>query len=74
MVIIGTPWLARRLNALEKLAVAEPSVFVDYYASDAIALAASAWLGPAYQVTSQLNVVNPAVRPRARTATTTSGS
>lgn len=46
-------------NALEKLAVAEPSVFVDYYASDAIALAASAWLGPAYQVTSQLNVVNP---------------
>ena len=46
-------------NALEKLAVAEPSVFVDYYASAAIALAASAWLGPAYQVTSQLNVVNP---------------
>ncbi len=46
-------------NALEKLAVADPSVFVDYYASDAIALASSAWLGPAYQVTSQLNVVNP---------------
>jgi ectoine hydroxylase-related dioxygenase (phytanoyl-CoA dioxygenase family) len=49
----------RLWNALEKLGVAEPEVFVDYYASDAIALAATAWLGPAYQITSQLNVVKP---------------
>lgn len=46
-------------NAVEKLAVGEPDVFVDYYAADAIALAAGAWLGPGYQVTSQLNVVRP---------------
>ena len=46
-------------NALEKLAVAEPEVFVDYYASEAIALAAAAWLGPGYQITSQVNVVRP---------------
>ena len=46
-------------NALEKLAVADPPAFVDYYESDAIALAATAWLGPAYQITSQVNVVNP---------------
>ncbi|MGI9624797.1 MAG: phytanoyl-CoA dioxygenase family protein [Acidimicrobiales bacterium] len=46
-------------NALEKLAVADPDVFVDYYSSEAIAVAARAWLGPAYQVTSQVNVVNP---------------
>jgi ectoine hydroxylase-related dioxygenase (phytanoyl-CoA dioxygenase family) len=46
-------------NAMEKLAVEHPDVFVDYYANDIIALAASAWLGPAYQVTSQVNVVNP---------------
>lgn len=46
-------------NALEKLAVADPEAFVAYYANDAVALAAQAWLGPAYQVTSQLNVVNP---------------
>ena len=46
-------------NALEKLAVSEPAVFVDYYACEAIDLVATAWLGPAYQVTSQLNVVNP---------------
>lgn len=46
-------------NALEKLAVADPETFVAYYANDMIALAAEAWLGPAYQVTSQINVVNP---------------
>ena len=46
-------------NAAEKLAVAAPGVFVDYYECEALALASTAWLGPAYQVTSQLNVVNP---------------
>lgn len=49
----------RMWNALEKLALADPSTFVDYYASEAIALASRAWLGPAYQVTSQVNVVRP---------------
>jgi ectoine hydroxylase-related dioxygenase (phytanoyl-CoA dioxygenase family) len=46
-------------NALEKLAVTDPEAFVAYYANDVIALAATAWLGPGYQVTSQVNVVNP---------------
>ncbi len=46
-------------NALEKLALADPEAFVAYYANDMLALAADAWLGPAYQVTSQVNVVNP---------------
>lgn len=46
-------------NALEKLAVHEPAVFVDYYANDVIAMVSEAWLGPGYQVTSQVNVVNP---------------
>ncbi|MEO5610548.1 MAG: phytanoyl-CoA dioxygenase family protein [Ornithinibacter sp.] len=46
-------------NALEKLAVLDPEAFVAYYANDMLALAALAWLGPAYQVTSQVNVVNP---------------
>ncbi len=46
-------------NALEKLALADPEVFVDYYANDLIALASQSWLGPGYQLTSQLNVVNP---------------
>lgn len=46
-------------NALEKLAVADPDAFVAYYANDALALVCEAWLGPGYQVTSQVNVVNP---------------
>jgi ectoine hydroxylase-related dioxygenase (phytanoyl-CoA dioxygenase family) len=46
-------------NALEKLALRAPDLFVKYYANDVIALASQAWLGPMYQVTSQVNVVNP---------------
>src|SRR3954471_16195024 len=46
-------------GALDKLAVNDPEVFADYYANDVIALVSEAWLGPAYQVTSQVNVVNP---------------
>jgi ectoine hydroxylase-related dioxygenase (phytanoyl-CoA dioxygenase family) len=46
-------------NALEKLAVHAPEVFVDYYANPVLALVSTAWLGPGYQVTSQINVVNP---------------
>jgi ectoine hydroxylase-related dioxygenase (phytanoyl-CoA dioxygenase family) len=46
-------------NALEKLAVADPDTFAAYYADDALALVCDAWLGPGYQVTSQVNVVNP---------------
>lgn len=46
-------------NALEKLALRAPGVFADYYASDVIATVCRAWLGPGYQVTSQVNVVNP---------------
>lgn len=46
-------------NAIEKLAVQAPDVFVDYYANDMIALGARTWLGPNYQISSQVNVVNP---------------
>ena len=46
-------------NALEKLALRAPDVFVAYYANDIVAAVCHAWLGPGYQVTSQVNVVNP---------------
>ncbi|MEE1799421.1 phytanoyl-CoA dioxygenase family protein [Streptomyces sp. JV176] len=49
----------RLWNALGKMAVREPEVFADYYANESLALVATAWLGPGYQVTSQINVVNP---------------
>ncbi|MFF4833337.1 phytanoyl-CoA dioxygenase family protein [Streptomyces sp. NPDC001315] len=46
-------------NALEKAALYDAEVFADYYANDILALVSAAWLGPGYQVTSQVNVVNP---------------
>ncbi|CUW32631.1 phytanoyl-CoA dioxygenase family protein [Streptomyces reticuli] len=46
-------------NALEKTALYDPEAFADYYANEVLALLATAWLGPGYQVTSQVNVVNP---------------
>lgn len=46
-------------NALEKLALRAPDVFAAYYANDIVATVCHAWLGPGYQVTSQINVVNP---------------
>ena len=46
-------------NSLEKLAVADPAVFVDYHGNAVLDLVSTAWLGPAYQMTAQVNVVNP---------------
>jgi ectoine hydroxylase-related dioxygenase (phytanoyl-CoA dioxygenase family) len=56
----GTPGANDRVwNAAQKLAVAAPRVYADYYANDMLAVVCQAWLGPRYQVTSQVNVVNP---------------
>jgi ectoine hydroxylase-related dioxygenase (phytanoyl-CoA dioxygenase family) len=46
-------------NVLEKHCLADPDNFARYYASDAIAMAAEAWLGRGYQMTAQMNRVNP---------------
>ncbi|MXX88389.1 MAG: phytanoyl-CoA dioxygenase [Boseongicola sp. SB0677_bin_26] len=46
-------------NAAQKHCMASPANFLRYYASDAIALAARAWLGRGYQLTAQVNRVNP---------------
>lgn len=42
-----------------KLALEDPEAYVDYYANSIVAFASEAWLGPMYQVTSDVNVVNP---------------
>jgi ectoine hydroxylase-related dioxygenase (phytanoyl-CoA dioxygenase family) len=46
-------------GALDKFALRDPDAFAGYYGNEVIALVAEAWLGPGYQVTSQVNVVNP---------------
>ena len=56
----GKPGANDRIwNAAQKLALHAPEVFAEYYANDMLALVSQAWLGPRYQVTSQVNVVNP---------------
>src|SRR4051812_3755151 len=46
-------------GALDKFAIRDPEAFADYYGNDVLALISEAWLGRGYQVTSQVNVVNP---------------
>jgi ectoine hydroxylase-related dioxygenase (phytanoyl-CoA dioxygenase family) len=46
-------------GALDKFALRDPAAFAAYYDNDTLALICQAWLGAGYQVTSQVNVVNP---------------
>ena len=46
-------------NSLQKLCLADPEVFIRYFASPSIDAAAEAWLGPNYQMTAQVNLVHP---------------
>lgn len=46
-------------NSLEKLALADPDVFVDYFSAPTIDLVCTAYLGPGYGMSAQVNVVNP---------------
>lgn len=56
----GKPGANSRIwNAQQKLALRAPKVFAAYFANDPIALASEAWLGPGYQMTSQVNLVHP---------------
>lgn len=59
----GQPGANSRIwNAQQKLALRAPEVFAAYFANDPIALASQAWLGPGYQMTSQVNLVHPGGR------------
>ncbi|WP_322033785.1 phytanoyl-CoA dioxygenase family protein [Paraburkholderia sp. J76] len=46
-------------NAQQKLCLNAPAVFVDYFANLPLMAVCEAWLGPCYQMTSQVNVVRP---------------
>lgn len=52
----------RLWNAHEKLCLESPELFARYNANDALALICKAWLGPAYQITTQANIVHPGGR------------
>ena len=46
-------------NAQQKLCLRAPAVFVNYFANLPLMAVCEAWLGPCYQMTSQVNVVRP---------------
>ena len=46
-------------NSLQKLCETSPDVFLRYFANVPIQTACEAWLGPNYQMTSQVNLVHP---------------
>ena len=51
-------------NSLEKHAVADPESYIPYYNNKIVAAISRAWLGPHYQVTSQVNSSHPGSRPQ----------
>ncbi len=55
---------SRIWNSFQKHAVQEPASFVRYYANPWLAKVSEAWLGPAYQLTAQVNVVRPSGKPQ----------
>ncbi len=46
-------------NSLEKLALADPETFVDYFSAPAIDIVFTAYFGRGYGMSAQVNVVNP---------------
>ncbi len=49
----------RLWNSLQKLAKADAAAFIDYHANTNIDAVCESWLGPGYQVTTQINLVHP---------------
>ena len=54
------PGLNERIwNSFQKLAERAPATFAAYFACPVLDLVCAAWLGPAYRMTAQINVVRP---------------
>jgi len=46
-------------NSLQKLALENPEVFINYYANNILRVVAESWCGPNFQMTAQVNIVKP---------------
>lgn len=55
---------SRIWNSFQKHAEKDPSSFVSYYSNPWLVHVAESWLGPAYQVTAQVNMVHPGGKPQ----------
>ncbi|PIG69652.1 phytanoyl-CoA dioxygenase family protein [Aspergillus arachidicola] len=61
-------------NSFSKHALEDPSSFINYYSNPWLRLVSETWLGPAYRVTAQVNVVKPGGAARTATAIIISAS
>ena len=50
---------ARIWNGLQKVALENPEVFINYYSNNVLRVVAESWCGPNFQMTAQVNVVKP---------------
>ncbi|KAG8623195.1 hypothetical protein KVT40_008171 [Elsinoe batatas] len=50
---------SRIWNSFSKHCISSPSTFIPYYSNPFLALICEAYLGPAYRITTQLNIVHP---------------
>lgn len=50
---------ARIWNSLQKVALENPEVFINYYSNNVLRVVAESWCGPNFQMTAQVNVVKP---------------
>jgi ectoine hydroxylase-related dioxygenase (phytanoyl-CoA dioxygenase family) len=55
---------SRIWNSFSKLALQDPLAFIDYYCNPLFVIVSTAWLGPAYRMTSQVNIVKPGGKPQ----------
>lgn len=55
---------SRIWNSFSKHCISDPESFMEYYSNPWLALICEAWLGPAYRITSQVNVVKPGGAPQ----------
>ena len=55
---------SRIWNSFQKHSERDPKTFVQYYANPWLSLVSEAWLGPAYQITAQVNLVHPGGKPQ----------
>lgn len=55
---------SRIWNSFQKHAERDPATFIQYYSNPWLVPVAESWLGPAYQVTAQVNMVHPGGKPQ----------
>ena len=55
---------SRVWNSFQKHAIRDPASFLQYYSNAWLQHICKAWLGPAYQITAQVNLVRPGGQPQ----------